>query len=49
MVVEQLQEMQETLRLSGVVAELNAGELIPAEKVARSLELFCSRVVPAFK
>lgn len=49
MVVERLQEMKETLSLSGVVAEFNAGELIPREKISRSLELFCEKVVPAFK
>ncbi len=49
MVVERLQEMKETLGLSGVVAELNAGELIPPEGIARSLRLFCERVIPAFK
>ena len=49
MVVERLQEMKETLGLSGVVVELNAGELIPPEGVARSLRLFCERVIPAFK
>jgi alkanesulfonate monooxygenase SsuD/methylene tetrahydromethanopterin reductase-like flavin-dependent oxidoreductase (luciferase family) len=48
MVIEQLQVMQETLSLSGVVAEFNAGELIPVEKIARSLTLFCEKVMPAF-
>ena len=41
--------MKETLSLSGVVAELNAGELIPADKIARSLRLLCEKVMPAFK
>ncbi len=49
MVIEQLHKMRETLSLSGVVAELNAGELIPAEKIARSLRLLCEKVMPAFK
>ena len=49
MVVERLHEMKETLHLKGVVAEFNAGELIPREKVANSLRLFCEKVVPAFK
>ena len=49
MVVKQLQRMKETLRLSGVVAEFNAGELIPRERIARSLRLFCEKVIPAFK
>ena len=49
MVIEQLHKMKETLSLSGVVAELNAGELIPAEKISRSLRLLCEKVMPAFK
>ena len=49
MVIEQLQRMKETLHLSGVVAEFNAGELIPRERIAKSLRLFCEKVVPAFK
>ena len=49
MVVERIQEMKEALQLSGIVAEFNAGELLPPEAVARSLRLFCERVVPAFR
>ena len=48
-VVERLQRMKEKLHLSGVVAEFNAGELIPREKIDRSLRLFCEKVMPAFK
>jgi alkanesulfonate monooxygenase SsuD/methylene tetrahydromethanopterin reductase-like flavin-dependent oxidoreductase (luciferase family) len=49
MVVEQLHRMKDALSLSGVVAELNAGELIPRENIARSLRLLCEKVIPAFK
>ena len=49
MVIEQLHVMKDTLSLSGVVAEFNAGELIPQENINRSLRLFCEKVVPAFK
>ena len=49
MVVERIQELKETLRLSGVVAEFNAGELLPPEAVSKSLRLFCERVIPAFR
>jgi alkanesulfonate monooxygenase SsuD/methylene tetrahydromethanopterin reductase-like flavin-dependent oxidoreductase (luciferase family) len=49
MVIERLQEMKEKLELSGVVAEFNAGGLIPRENIARSLRLFCEKVAPAFK
>ena len=48
-VIDQLGEMKETLHLSGVVAEFNAGELIPRENIASAVRLFCQRVVPAFK
>ena len=49
MVIEQLQNMKETLSLSGIVAELNAGEGIPRENIERSLRLLCEKVIPAFK
>lgn len=49
MVIEQLHKMKETLSLSGIVAELNAGELIPRENLERSLRLLCEKVIPAFK
>ena len=37
MVIEQLRAMKDTLSLTGVVAEFNAGELIPEDKIASSL------------
>jgi alkanesulfonate monooxygenase SsuD/methylene tetrahydromethanopterin reductase-like flavin-dependent oxidoreductase (luciferase family) len=49
MVVDRLAEMRETLHLSGVTAEFNAGEMLPADRVARSLRLFCEQVAPAFR
>ena len=49
MVIEQFQKMKETLSLSGIVAELNAGEGIPRENIERSLRLLCEKVIPAFK
>lgn len=48
-VVDQLKTMKKALSLSGVVAEFNAGELIPEEKIASSLRLFCEEVIPAFR
>lgn len=48
MVIDQLHHLKETLQLSGVVAEFNAGERIPKENIARSLRLFCEKVAPAF-
>ena len=49
MVVERIHELKDTLKLSGIVAEFNAGELLPSDAVSTSLKLFCERVVPAFK
>lgn len=49
MVVEQLNIMKETLSLSGVVAEFNAGEGISKEQIANSLRLVCEKVMPAFR
>ena len=49
MVIDQLRVMKDTLSLTGVVAEFNAGELIPEEKIASSLRLFCEGVMPAFR
>ena len=45
--VDRLIEMTETLQLSGMIAEFNAGGLIPREKIANSLRLFCEKVIPA--
>lgn len=44
-----LKEISEELGLSGVAAETNVGGLIPREKVARSIDLFCHEVVPALR
>lgn len=49
MVVEQLRVMRDELSLTGVAAEFNAGELIPEDKIANSLRLFCEEVIPAFR
>ena len=47
--VDRLTELQEELGLDGVVAELNAGGLIPHETVLRNIRLLTEKVVPAFK
>ena len=49
MVVERVRELREHLSLSGIAAEFNAGELLPAGAVSSSVRLFCEKVVPAFK
>lgn len=47
--VDRLTQLQEELGLDGVVAELDAGGLIPAERVQRSLRLLTHEVMPAFQ
>jgi alkanesulfonate monooxygenase SsuD/methylene tetrahydromethanopterin reductase-like flavin-dependent oxidoreductase (luciferase family) len=48
-VINQLKDISEELGLSGVVAETNVGGLIPRDKVAKSIDLFCKEVVPALR
>lgn len=48
-VASQLKTITEELGLSGIVAETNVGGLIPREKVAKSIDLFCKEVVPALR
>ncbi len=48
-VAERLQEIKQTLDLSGIVAEFNAGEIIPQEAVANSMRLFCEKVAPELR
>ena len=42
-------ELKEDLGLDGIVAELNAGGLIPEAAVARSLRIITQEVMPSFK
>ena len=49
MVIDQIRVMKERLSLSALVCEFNAGELIPEDKISRSLRLMCDEVIPAFK
>jgi hypothetical protein len=48
-VIKQLKVITEELGLSGIAAETNVGGLIPREKVAASIELFCKEVVPGLR
>ncbi|MBC8279264.1 MAG: LLM class flavin-dependent oxidoreductase, partial [Chloroflexi bacterium] len=48
-VIDQLKVITEELGLSGIVAETNVGGLIPREKVAASIDLFCKEVVPGLR
>jgi alkanesulfonate monooxygenase SsuD/methylene tetrahydromethanopterin reductase-like flavin-dependent oxidoreductase (luciferase family) len=47
--IDRLSQLREELGLEGIVAELDAGGLIPAERVQRSLRLLTQKVMPAFK
>src|SRR5882672_690376 len=47
--IDRLTRLREELALDGIVAELNAGGLIPAEQVTRSLAILTQQVMPAFK
>ncbi len=42
-------ELQDTLGIDGIVAELNAGGLIPWERVQRTLRILTQHVMPALK
>ena len=47
--IDRFTELKEELGLDGVVAELNAGGLIPEEAVTRSLSIITQQVMPSFK
>ena len=49
MVTDRLGQLQEELGLSGILAELNCGMRIPADRVMNSLQTMCSEVTPRFK
>ncbi|MFQ6028506.1 MAG: LLM class flavin-dependent oxidoreductase, partial [Dehalococcoidia bacterium] len=46
---ERLGQLEKELGLNSVIAELNAGGLIPPDKVMRSLKIITQEVMPAFK
>ena len=46
---DRLKQLQEELSLDGIVAEMNAGGLIPEEQVMQSLKILTHDVMPAFK
>jgi alkanesulfonate monooxygenase SsuD/methylene tetrahydromethanopterin reductase-like flavin-dependent oxidoreductase (luciferase family) len=49
MVADRLAALQDTLGLSGILAELNCGMRIPHDQVTNSLHLMCSEVMPHFR
>ncbi|HJU09330.1 MAG TPA: LLM class flavin-dependent oxidoreductase, partial [Candidatus Binataceae bacterium] len=48
-VTNRINQLTGELGLSGILAELNCGSLIPHTKVMNSLELLCEKVMPEFK
>ena len=47
--VERFTQIREELGMNTVVAELNPGGLVPADKMLRSLKILTHQVMPAFK
>ncbi len=47
--VDRFGQLREELGLDGVVAELNAGGLIPHDVILRNMRVLCEKVMPAFK
>ena len=47
--IDRFTQLKEELRLDGIVAELNAGGLIPEERVLRSLRIITEKIMPVFK
>ena len=47
--IDRLTFLQEELGLDGIVAELNAGNLIPEDKITQSLKLLTHKVVSVFQ
>jgi alkanesulfonate monooxygenase SsuD/methylene tetrahydromethanopterin reductase-like flavin-dependent oxidoreductase (luciferase family) len=48
MIVDRLSALQQEIGLSGVLAELNCGGLIPHQKVLTAMQLLCEKVKPRF-
>jgi alkanesulfonate monooxygenase SsuD/methylene tetrahydromethanopterin reductase-like flavin-dependent oxidoreductase (luciferase family) len=48
MIFEQLSNLQQEIGLSGILAELNCGGLIPHQKVLTAMQLLCEEVKPRF-
>jgi alkanesulfonate monooxygenase SsuD/methylene tetrahydromethanopterin reductase-like flavin-dependent oxidoreductase (luciferase family) len=48
MIAEQLGALQQKIGLSGILAELNCGGLIPHHKVLSAMQLLCEKVKPRF-
>ena len=47
-IAEKLQALQAEIGLSGILAELNCGGLIPNRRVIKAMQLLCEAVKPRF-
>ncbi len=47
--VDRLGQLREDLGLTGIVAELNPGGLLPVEPMRRTLRILTHEVIPAFR
>ena len=47
-VADRLMGLKETLGLDGILAEMNCGTKIPHQRVMKSLQLLCEKVMPKF-
>jgi alkanesulfonate monooxygenase SsuD/methylene tetrahydromethanopterin reductase-like flavin-dependent oxidoreductase (luciferase family) len=48
-VTERLEQLRDTLGLSGIIIEANVGGRIPKERVLNSIRLFAQKVVPGLR
>ena len=48
-VIDRLQQLRESLKLSGILAEMNCGHQVPNEHILSSMRLFMERVAPALR
>jgi len=49
MAAARIEELQETVGLDGISAEINIGSMLSHEQVMNSLRLYCQEVMPRFK
>jgi len=47
-VADRLLGLRETIGLDGILCEMNCGTKIPHDKVMKSLQLLCEKVMPRF-
>ena len=47
--IDRLQQLRESLGLSGILAEMNCGHQVPNEHILSSMRLFMAKVAPALR